>query len=402
MALRCIDIRKQTSRKEIMKTAVKIVIGLLVGICAGLLLAGLIVTLVKDMTWAEYFAKFDASVIPLFLHLFLAMVFAVIVQIAVHEAGHLVGGLMSDYRFVSYRVGSFALIRRDGSFALIRRDGKFMFKRFGIAGTGGQCLMLPPDRPIEQIRTMPYDLGGVVANLLLSVLCVIVLLCVDLYFSYAVYPVMMAIAGFGLAALNGIPININGMPNDGMQAVMLRKDMVTKRVLFTLLKAYALVQDGMRPRDLPVEWFDYEFDSENVNPLIVNMLAMKIGVLLDCMEWEEARELCAALLEKENHIPVIFLFEFRCEYVFTLLVTGEKAKAAEIYADKTLQAYIRQTQEIMPSRQRLLCAVSLLLDNDRAKAEEIAAKVERNREQYISLGEAISELEIMKSLLREA
>ena len=376
-----------------MKTAVKMVIGLLVGICAGLLLAGLIVTLAKDMTWAEYFAKFDASVIPLFLHLFLAMVLAVIVQIAVHEAGHLVGGLMSDYRFVSYRVGSLALIRR---------DGKFMFKRFSIAGTGGQCLMLPPDRPIEQIRTMPYDLGGVVANLLLSVLCVIVLLCVDLDFSYAVYPVMMAIVGFGLAALNGIPININGMPNDGMQAVMLRKDMMTKRVLFTLLKAYALVQNGIRPRDLPADWFDYELDKGNINPLVVNMLAMKVGVLLDRMEWEEARELCAALLEKENHIPVIFLYEFRCEYVFTLLVTGEKAKAAEIYADKTLQAYIRQTQEIMPSRQRLLCAVSLLLDNDRAKAEEIAAKVERNREQYISLGEAISELEIMKSLLREA
>lgn len=376
-----------------MKTAVKIVIGLLVGICAGLLLAGLIVTLAKDMTWAEYFAKFDASVIPLFLHLFLAMVLAVIVQIAVHEAGHLVGGLMSGYRFVSYRVGSFALIRR---------DGKFMFKRFSIAGTGGQCLMLPPDRPIEQIRTMPYDLGGVVANLLLSVLCVIVLLCVDLDFSYAVYPVMMAIVGFGLAALNGIPININGMPNDGMQAVMLRKDMMTKRVLFTLLRAYALVQNGIRPRDLPAEWFDYELDKGNINPLVVNILAMKVGVLLDRMEWEEARELCAALLEKENHIPVIFLYEFRCEYVFTLLVTGEKAKAAEIYADKTLQAYIRQTQEIMPSRQRLLCAVSLLLDNDRAKAEEIAAKVERNREQYISLGEAISELEIMKSLLREA
>ena len=376
-----------------MKTALKMVVGLLVGICAGLLLAGLIVTLAKDMTWAEYFAKFDASVIPLFLHLFLAMVLAVIVQIAVHEAGHLVGGLMSGYRFVSYRIGSFALIRR---------DGKFMFKRFSIAGTGGQCLMLPPDRPIEQIRTMPYDLGGVVANLLLSVLCVIVLLCVDLDFSYVVYPVMMAIAGFGLAALNGIPININGMPNDGMQAVMLRKDMETKRMFNTLLRANALAQNGMRPRDLPAEWFDCELDKENINPLVVNMLSMKVGVLLDCMEWEEARELCAALLEKENHIPVIFLYEFRCEYVFTLLVTGEKAKAAEIYADKTLQAYIRQTQEIMPSRQRLLCAVSLLLDNDRAKAEEIAAKVERNREQYISLGEAISELEIMKSLLREA
>ena len=393
MALRCIDIRKQTSSKEIMKTALKMVVGQLVGICAGLLLAGLIVTLAKDITWAEYFAKFDASVIPLFLHLFLAMALAVIVQIAVHEAGHLVGGLMCGYSFISYRVGSFALIRR---------DGKLTFKRFSVAGTGGQCLMLPPDRPIEEIRTMPYDLGGVVANLLLSTLCVIVLLCADLDFSAAVYPVMMAIVGFGAAALNGIPINVNGMPNDGMQGVLIRKDMETKRVLFTLLRSNALVQDGMRPRDLPAEWFDYELDSENVNPLVINVLSMKVGVLLDEMKWEEARELCAALLENTSRIPAVFSYEFKCEYVFTLLMTGDKEKAAEIYADKKLQAYIKQTEDVMPSRQRLLCAVSLLLDNDRAKAEEIAAKVERNREQYISLGEAISELEIMKYVLKES
>ena len=393
MALRCIDIRKQTSDKEIMKTALKMVVGLLVGICAGLLLAGLIVTLAKDMTWAEYFAKFDASVIPLFLHLFLAMAIAVIVQIAVHEAGHLVGGLICGYSFISYRVGSFALIRR---------DGKLTFKRFSVAGTGGQCLMLPPDRPIEEIRTMPYDLGGVVANLLLSTLCVIVLLCTDLDFSAAVYPVIIAIVGFGAAALNGIPINVNGMPNDGMQGVLLRKDMETKRVLFTLLRSNALVQDGMRPRDLPAEWFDYEFDSENVNPLIINVLSMKVGVLLDEMKWEEARELCAALLESTSRIPAVFSYEFKCEYVFTLLMTGDREKAAEMYADKKLQTYIKQTKDVMPSRQRQLCAVSLLLDNDRAKAEEIAANVERNREQYISLGEAISEMEIMKCVLKES
>ena len=129
---------------------------------------------------------------------------------------------------------------------------------------------------------------------------------------------------------------------------------------------------------------------------------MKVGVSLDEMKWEEARELCAALLENTSRIPAVFSYEFKCEYVFTLLMTGDREKAAEMYADKKLQAYITQTKDVMPSRQRLLCAVSLLLDNDRAKAEEIAAKVERNREQYISLGEAISELEIMKCVLKES
>lgn len=375
-----------------MKTVLKMLLGLMAGIGGGLLLGGLIVISIKDMTLAEYFSKFDWDTIPLFINLFLAIVAAVIIHIAIHEAGHLVGGLMCNYRFISYRIGSFALIRR---------DGKFAFKRFSVAGTGGQCLMLPPDKPVEEISTMLYDLGGVIANLLLSVPCVIILFCADMDFNVCVYPAMLAIVGFGTAALNGIPMKINGMPNDGMNAVLLRKDMETKRVFFTLLRANALVQDGVRPKDLPAEWFDYEIVKNGVNPLVINVLSMKVSVLLDQAKWEEARDLCAAALDNDSRLPMIFSYEFRCEYVFTLLMTGDNDKAAELYADKKLQAYIRQTEDIMPSRQRLLCAVSLFLDNDRAKAEGIAAKVERNREQYISLGEAISEFEIMKCVLEK-
>jgi len=41
---------------------------------------------------------------------------AVFFHIILHEAGHLVGGLLSGYKFISFRVGSFALVRRDGKF----------------------------------------------------------------------------------------------------------------------------------------------------------------------------------------------------------------------------------------------------------------------------------------------
>lgn len=58
----------------------------------------------------------------------------IFIQIIIHEAGHLVFGLLSGYEFVSFRIGSITLAKY---------DNKYCFKRFHIAGTGGQCLMMP-------------------------------------------------------------------------------------------------------------------------------------------------------------------------------------------------------------------------------------------------------------------
>ena len=65
----------------------------------------------------------------------LLLAVAAMFHIVIHEAGHLLFGLMSGYRFVSFRIGSFVLVRDDEGFRL---------GRFSIAGTGGQCLLDPP------------------------------------------------------------------------------------------------------------------------------------------------------------------------------------------------------------------------------------------------------------------
>ena len=79
------------------------------------------------------------------------------IQFIIHEAGHLLFGLISGYEFVSFRIGSFLLIR--GS------DGKLSMKRYYLAGTAGQCLMAPPD--FEEDGYLPvglYNMGGVLLN----------------------------------------------------------------------------------------------------------------------------------------------------------------------------------------------------------------------------------------------
>ena len=56
------------------------------------------------------------------------------VQLVLHEGGHLAAGLAAGYGFVSFRVGSWMVIRRAGRLRLVR---------YRLSGTGGQCLLSP-------------------------------------------------------------------------------------------------------------------------------------------------------------------------------------------------------------------------------------------------------------------
>ena len=55
------------------------------------------------------------------LLLFVSLIVGIYLQTAVHEAGHLVFGLLSGYRFSSYRIGSLMLLRSGGKLRHIPR-----------------------------------------------------------------------------------------------------------------------------------------------------------------------------------------------------------------------------------------------------------------------------------------
>lgn len=69
------------------------------------------------------------------LVLLAAAAVGVLVQIVLHEGGHLAAGLATGYGFVSFRIGSVMLLKK---------DGRLQFCRYQLAGTGGQCLLAPP------------------------------------------------------------------------------------------------------------------------------------------------------------------------------------------------------------------------------------------------------------------
>ena len=146
-------------------------------------------------------------------------------QIIIHEGGHLVCGLASGYRFVSFRVASLILYR-DGS--------RLRFGRFSIAGTAGQCILEPPTGRIEDADRMPlgaYFMGGAAANLTVAA-ATAALLATGIQNTAAAFTASMFLfTGIVTAAMNGLPIRVGGMPNDGFNARMMRRDIEIRRML---------------------------------------------------------------------------------------------------------------------------------------------------------------------------
>ena len=148
--------------------------------------------------------------------LLIAGVIVFILQIIVHEAGHLFFGLLSGYKFISFRVFDFKITKDE--------NGKFKIRYERLAGTGGQCLMRAPEYVEGKFKYKLYLLGGVTFNLLFSIVFWLVLP------NY--YTLLFALIGFALAFLNLIPMGFN----DGMTFYHASKDETTRFVLYLQLE----------------------------------------------------------------------------------------------------------------------------------------------------------------------
>lgn len=358
-----------------MKKVLKLAGGFMVGACIGFVGVIGVRVLVLGDSFDGLHSKFAETgmleTVGISLLAILILLFSIFLQVLLHEGGHLVCGLATDYRFVSFRIFNLTFIRK---------DGKLCIKRFSLAGTGGQCLLTPPERPLEDIPTTLYNLGGVLANLLTAILAFLPLLTVD-----------------GLPYLL-IPMKMGGIGNDADNMCLLLKDSKSKQALVTQLRINALVQEGMRPKDMPAEWFSQTEDINYKDALQVTIALMSASRLLDCEEWEAAYNAFEKIMSHRHEVIGLLIKETACELLFTALVTKRTARAEELYTDE-LDTYIRQYKDVTSSKQRLLCALALYRDKDTAKAKEIYEATCQRKNKYLMQGEVDSDIALMKSIL---
>lgn len=229
----------------------------------------------------------------------------------IHEVGHLVCGLLTGYRFCSYRIKNVMLIRIKGAYKL---------KRYALPGALEQCIMAPPDMVDGKMPYMLYYLGGGLFNLLLSIVGFTGALFCKEGSGMLLFCMVLGIIGIAYALVNLIPMELSEGNNDGYNIRAIRKHPEEKRALWIQMKVMEQLTEGVRLKDMPEEWFTLPSDEAMQSSICSVLGALACSRLVDSMELQEADDLMKRMLEMETGMPRFYknlLLEDRiyCELV---------------------------------------------------------------------------------------
>ena len=372
-----------------MKTLFKMLGGLLIGACIGLLTV-VIVTAVIDgesvtAVARTIYDKFTLQKVVGIIWLLTALLLASILSIVIHETGHLVAGLLTGYKFVSFRFFNWTLIRK---------DGHLRCRNFELDGTGGQCLMSPPDKSLEEIDTRWYNAGGVLANAITTLLAMMLIWFCDL--PEWLIALLIALFFFGIwgALTNGIPMKLGGVANDGYNIRQLEKDRAAKQSFCNVLELNARIQGGESYGEMPERLFNIPAPIDWKNPMHTAAVLVSATRKQALHQWEESyQQLTEACSHKSDIIP---LYQMELENMLTLacIATSRDDEARRHYTHEVAK-YVTRHAQTMSDKQLTLMAVALVLENDRPKAEKILGKLEAERDKYIHQGDVAMSLDLM-------
>lgn len=300
-----------------------------------------------------------------FLVLIGVMYAGLVSQIAVHEAGHLLFGLLTGYSFCSYRL--FSLM-------WMKERGHIVFRRFSIAGTGGQCLMSPPD-PDERGRVpfVLYNLGGVIVNLVSAFLFLVPAILLPDRSFFAVLFRMLTVIALGFALVNGFPLRIGAVDNDGVNTRAMLREPAAVEIFWQMMKINELSARGERLRDMPAAWFGETDEALCHNSIGVSREVFRLNRLLDEGRYAEMAAEADAFLRRDSALNGIYRNLLICDLATCLLLTGRREEAAGWLTPETER--FMKTMRRNPSVLRCGIAAALLRDGD----EQAAAKL---REQF--------------------
>ena len=318
--------------------------------------------------------------------LFVFMYVGIFLQIIIHEGGHWFFGKMSGYKFSSFRIGSFMWVKE---------NDKLRFHRFNIAGTGGQCLMEPPELKDGKIPVILYNLGGSLMNGIASV-GFLILHYVFLPAAYVpIILLMFSIIGFGIALMNGIPMRMGMVDNDGYNAWVLSHNKDAMRAFWIQMKANEQISKGIRLKDMPKEWFDLSDDESMKNSMVATICVFACNRLMDEHRFEEADQQIKQLLQIESGIVGVHQNLLICDQIYCELIGENRPNRIRAKLTKGQKKFMK-AMKTFPSVLRTEYAYALLGEKDIDKAQKIKEQFEKCAKTYPYPSDIESEHELME------
>lgn len=361
------------------------ILGFLAGGVIGFGLAGYMVySIPEGLTFGQEISRLVIMLLILFASIFL--------QIIIHEAGHLIFGLASGYQFVSFRVGNIQLTRT---------NGKLKLGRYSIAGTGGQCLMSPPDLVDGKMPVMLYNLGGALVNLITAVLCLTLFFILDQHSQMSTFCLCMAVFGLIFALSNGIPMRLGNVDNDGRNALSLGENKDTMAALWLQLKVNAELANGKRLKELPDEWFTVPSDEAMGNSLVAAVGVFACNRLLDQNRYPDAARLAEHLLEIDSGMPGVHRHMLTCDLLCCEMISENRREIIDRLYTQELKAFMRSMKTSV-SVIRTQYIYALLVSQDAKDAASQLERFEAMKKTYPYPRDILSDCELIAAAQKKA
>ncbi len=370
---------KAQQKKMNVGGVIGIVVMLLIGFAIGFFGADAIDSL-GGGDGGKFFINLGIALVGLYLAFFL--------QIILHEAGHLVFGLMTGYRFVSFNV--FGFIWQKGP------DGKLRMGRMQIAGAGGQCLMAPPAYNGGSFPFTLYNLGGVLVNLITAAIFGLLAWAIPVTW-LRILLAMQVLVGVAFALMNGLPIPVAAIQNDGKNLLCIRKDEVARRAFWVQMSIAAELAQGRRIKSMPEEWFAPVPEDKMDNAIVSAVAVLNTSRLMDKLDFGRAEEEIRALLAREKGIVGLYRMTMGCDGAVCELIAGRPGDLTESLATKENQQMM-QAMKSHPAIIRTQYAVALLKERDPQKADKLLAEFEAAAKKYPNPQEIAGEREILLAI----
>lgn len=312
------------------------------------------------------------------------IIISLIIQTIIHEVGHLFFGLLSGYKFSSFRI--FSLM-------IIKDNGKIRFKKLSLVGTAGQCLMSPPEIKDGKIPVTLYNLGGSLMNIIsCAILTPIYCLLKDVPYLSAGLMVLIMFGIIG-AFTNAIPMNMGAVNNDGYNAISLRKNPDAMAAFYNQLKVNELSTKGIRLKHMDESYFTVPSDDAMKNCLVATQGVFACNRLVDMHQFDEADKLMEHILKIDTAIVGVHKNLLMCDRIYIALI-NHRVDNIERMLSKEQKSFMKSMKEY-PTVIRTNFVLALLFENDTEKAEQYRKQFNKRAKSYPFENDIEAERELM-------
>ena len=306
-----------------------------------------------------------------------------------HEAGHMIAALIRGWKFVSFMIMGIVFSKRDGHFRL---------SRFNIPGAAGQCLMMPPASGDTKFGITFYNAGGIIANILITVIAAAVLFTFNAGISLAagIFLKMMIATGVFFILANGIPHCLGGIPNDGINIMKLNKDSFSREVF---LRSMIVIGNLVQGNTKVIYEYEYLCNNREIdlkNTIHVMALSLDLSMAMGKMDFDKAKHILNQIPPDCEDIASIYRYEMSFDRIFLTLIEPHNKEDIDALLNKKVKLYMKQQSVFRPAALRVLYALALIYDHDKEKAADLRKKFDKVCAKFYVPGEAYIERNLVE------